>query len=93
MTLSFLPLWLPVWIFSTFGLALLAVYHHHRRRHAALSRSTIDEARAFSEPIASMKPSGGGGGGVQLAAFRAGDYLLHTLPLAAKIYLLDMPRT
>ena len=50
MALAFLPLWLPVWILSTLGLALLAVYHHHRLRHAALSRATIDNASEFAEP-------------------------------------------
>lgn len=89
MTLSFLPLWLPVWLFSTLGLALLAVYHHHRRRRFSMSRSLIDDAATHTEPIASMKTKQNA---VQLSAFRAGDYLLHTLPLALKYWMIDLPR-
>ena len=37
-----------------------------------------------------MKPNGNRGG---LAAFRASDYLLHTLPFAIKLWLFDIPST
>lgn len=85
---TFLPLWLPVWLFSTLGLACLAVYHHHRQRHSNMSRSLIDDVATHAEPIASMKAKAP----VHLAAFRAGDYLLHTIPMAFKLWWFDLPR-
>ena len=54
-----------------------------------MSRSLIDDAATHTEPIASMKTKQNA---VQLSAFRAGDYLLHTLPLALKYWMIDLPR-
>jgi hypothetical protein len=94
--LSFFPLWLPVWLFSSFGLALLVVVHHHRRRRYLESHALLDEELSKQSPISAMRPSGNGVEQKQQrtktrSAFRMGDYLLHILPLAVKMWVFDLP--
>jgi len=88
---EFLHLWLFVWLFSSFGLALLAVANHHHRRHTLARHELIDEELEKESVIGSMRASGTSQERARgRSAFRMGDYLLHILPLAVKLYMVDL---
>jgi hypothetical protein len=90
-----LPLWLPIWLYSAFGLALLAVFHHHHYHHRYHAwnhtHELIDEELSKQANIGTMRPSGSNASVVKKNAFRMGDFMLHTLPLAVKLWMFDVP--
>jgi hypothetical protein len=92
-----LPLWLPIWLYSAFGLAVLAVfqhhhYYHHHPRYWNHSHELIDSELAKQTTIGTMQPASSNVT-VKKNAFRMGDFMLHTLPLAVKFWLFDIPAT
>ena len=87
-------LWLPVWLFSAFGLGVLGVYNHHRSAHSSylVHNDMIDNELAKQSVIGTMRASQSAAAPASVAfrrartTFRMGDYMLHVLPLAVKHY-------
>jgi len=84
-------LWLPVWLFSAFGLAVLGAYnHHHSKSHYLVHNDMIDDELAKQSPIGNMRASASGAAEGMFrrsrTTFRMGDYTMHVLPLAVKHY-------